>query len=140
MAKEMVFDLAVPYPYLGTSTYMRCPPLVFIFASHELSNFNLVTGEDTQELIMSMNSGVFPPDTGQIRHIDLIEKNDVEKIASIESPPPPPPPLAYFKGYTLPPGNPCEGFTLPPPPADKKRTGPRRKFVHDMVLLKCFFT
>lgn len=25
----------------------------------------------------------------------------------------------------LPPGHPCQGFTLPPPPADKKRTGPR---------------
>ncbi|KAH7315082.1 hypothetical protein KP509_21G033000 [Ceratopteris richardii] len=25
----------------------------------------------------------------------------------------------------LPPGHPCHGFTLPPPPADKKRTGPR---------------
>ncbi|RRT79517.1 hypothetical protein B296_00000827 [Ensete ventricosum] len=25
--------------------------------------------------------------------------------------------------------HPCESFTLPPPPADKKRTGPRRKFV-----------
>ncbi|XP_059301455.1 probable hexosyltransferase MUCI70 [Lycium ferocissimum] len=36
-----------------------------------------------------------------------------------------PPRPVYFKGYTLPPGNPCEGFTLPPPPADKKRTGPR---------------
>lgn len=31
----------------------------------------------------------------------------------------------YFTGYTLPPGNPCEKFVLPPPPADKKRTGPR---------------
>lgn len=31
----------------------------------------------------------------------------------------------YFTGYTLPPGNPCEHFALPPPPADKKRTGPR---------------
>ncbi|KAL8140503.1 hypothetical protein V2J09_006524 [Rumex salicifolius] len=31
----------------------------------------------------------------------------------------------YFTGYALPPGNPCESFTLPPPPADKKRTGPR---------------
>lgn len=46
------------------------------------------------------------------------------------SPPPPPPspppsPPVYFTGYTLPPGNPCEGFTLPPPPADPKRTGPR---------------
>ncbi|KVH77820.1 Protein of unknown function DUF616, partial [Cynara cardunculus var. scolymus] len=37
------------------------------------------------------------------------------------------PPLApnYFTGYSLLPGNPCENFTLPPPPADKKRTGPR---------------
>ena len=36
----------------------------------------------------------------------------------------------YFTGYTLPPGNPCENFALPPPPADKKRTGPRRKSQH----------
>lgn len=28
----------------------------------------------------------------------------------------------------LPPGHPCQGFTLPPPPADKKRTGPRREY------------
>ncbi|KAL2931970.1 Thimet oligopeptidase [Bienertia sinuspersici] len=34
-------------------------------------------------------------------------------------------PRDYFTGYTLPPGNPCERFALPPPPADKKRTGPR---------------
>ncbi|CAL5408809.1 unnamed protein product [Camellia sinensis] len=47
-------------------------------------------------------------------------------------PPPPsplplshPPPPVYFTGYALPSGNPCESFTLPPPPADKKRTGPR---------------
>ncbi|KAL5575407.1 hypothetical protein UlMin_017106 [Ulmus minor] len=37
----------------------------------------------------------------------------------------PPPPPAFFLGYTLPPGHPCNTFTLPPPPADKKRTGPR---------------
>ncbi|CAL0309344.1 unnamed protein product [Lupinus luteus] len=37
----------------------------------------------------------------------------------------PPPPPGYFMGYTLPPGHPCNSFTLPPPPADKKRTGPR---------------
>ncbi|MCI19127.1 hypothetical protein A2U01_0040282, partial [Trifolium medium] len=37
-------------------------------------------------------------------------------------------PTSYFLGYTLPPGHPCNSFTLPPPPADKKRTGPRRKF------------
>ncbi|XP_008442599.2 probable hexosyltransferase MUCI70 [Cucumis melo] len=40
-------------------------------------------------------------------------------------PPPPPPPPALFLGYTLPPGHPCNNFALPPPPADKKRTGPR---------------
>lgn len=91
----------------------------------------MVSGEDAQELVISMNNGVFPPDTGEIRHVNSIEKNNVGQIASIESPPPPP--RAYFKGYTLPPGNPCEGFTLPPPPADKKRTGPRRKFVHGMA-------
>ncbi|XP_052183743.1 probable hexosyltransferase MUCI70 [Diospyros lotus] len=44
---------------------------------------------------------------------------------SILQPPPPPAAPAYFTGYSLPPGNPCESFTLPPPPADKKRTGPR---------------
>lgn len=44
-------------------------------------------------------------------------------------PPPPPPPPSYFLGYHLPPGHPCNSFTLPPPPADKKRTGPRRKFL-----------
>lgn len=41
----------------------------------------------------------------------------------------PPPPPSYFMGYTLPPGHPCNSFTLPPPSADKKRTGPRRKFL-----------
>lgn len=47
---------------------------------------------------------------------------DTEKSANGASPPPAP---ANFLGYTLPPGNPCESFTLPPPPVDKKRTGPR---------------
>ncbi|KAK7246505.1 hypothetical protein RIF29_41374 [Crotalaria pallida] len=37
----------------------------------------------------------------------------------------PPPPPSYFMGYTLPTGHPCNSFTLPPPPADKKRSGPR---------------
>ncbi|GMJ06723.1 MUCILAGE-RELATED 70 [Hibiscus trionum] len=32
---------------------------------------------------------------------------------------------SYFLGYTLPPGHACNTFRLPPPPADKKRTGPR---------------
>ncbi|KAK4421225.1 hypothetical protein Salat_2073000 [Sesamum alatum] len=37
----------------------------------------------------------------------------------------PSPPTVFFTGYKLPPGNPCEHFALPPPPADKKKTGPR---------------
>ncbi|XP_050212496.1 probable hexosyltransferase MUCI70 [Mercurialis annua] len=41
------------------------------------------------------------------------------------APPPPPPSPPYFLGYTLPQGHPCNSFTLPPPPSDKKRTGPR---------------
>ncbi|KAJ8556205.1 hypothetical protein K7X08_022963 [Anisodus acutangulus] len=65
-------------------------------------------GEDLQELNASTKTNV-----GQ-------SALTVQRL-----PPPPPPPPVYFKGYTLPPGNPCEGFTLPPPPADKKRTGPR---------------
>ncbi|KAF5728682.1 F3H9.11 protein isoform 1 [Tripterygium wilfordii] len=36
-----------------------------------------------------------------------------------------PPPPQYFIGYTLPQGHLCNNFTVPPPPADKKRTGPR---------------
>nr|GMC83874.1 uncharacterized protein LOC109158820 [Ipomoea batatas] len=50
------------------------------------------------------------------------KRNSIGGIAASGQPPLPP---VYFTGYTLPPGNPCEGFTLPPPPADKKRTGPR---------------
>ncbi|KAG7598518.1 hypothetical protein ISN44_As06g027570 [Arabidopsis suecica] len=38
---------------------------------------------------------------------------------------PPPPPPTHFLGYSLPQGHPCNSFTLPPPPADRKRTGPR---------------
>ncbi|XP_057463714.1 probable hexosyltransferase MUCI70 isoform X2 [Actinidia eriantha] len=54
---------------------------------------------------------------------DSSTMNNVGSNGSILQPPPPPP--AFFMGYTLPPGNPCESFTLPPPPADKKRIGPR---------------
>ncbi|KAF8413873.1 hypothetical protein HHK36_001867 [Tetracentron sinense] len=34
-------------------------------------------------------------------------------------------PPAVFMGYALPLGHPCETFAFPPPPADKKRIGPR---------------
>jgi len=51
--------------------------------------------------------------------IILSTQNYIERNQSRLQPP------AFFTGYTLPPGNPCETFKLPPPPADKKRTGPR---------------
>ncbi|GAU42915.1 hypothetical protein TSUD_86530 [Trifolium subterraneum] len=41
------------------------------------------------------------------------------KFALVPSPP------SYFLGYHLPPEHPCNSFTLPPPPADRKRIGPR---------------
>ncbi|OIT34111.1 PREDICTED: uncharacterized protein LOC109205137 isoform X1 [Nicotiana attenuata] len=85
-------------------------------------------GEDAQELNASIINSVFTPEAGQkdnSTYIESIERTNVGQSVSIVQPLPPPPPIVYFKGYTLPPGNPCEGFTLPPPPADKKRTGPR---------------
>ncbi|ESQ51975.1 hypothetical protein EUTSA_v10017801mg [Eutrema salsugineum] len=45
----------------------------------------------------------------------------VRKAVKAYRPRPPP----YFHGYKLPQEHPCNRFTLPPPPADKKRTGPR---------------
>ncbi|KAJ8568852.1 hypothetical protein K7X08_032549 [Anisodus acutangulus] len=82
-------------------------------------------GEDAAE----QSNRMFAPETVHkyiFRGIESIKKTNVGRSAStIQPPPPPPPPPVYFQGYTLPPGNPCEGFMLPPPPADKKRTGPR---------------
>ncbi|KAF3649100.1 putative L-type lectin-domain containing receptor kinase VII.1-like isoform 1 [Capsicum annuum] len=83
-------------------------------------------GENAQELNPSLSNRLFNPEAGQkdnSTNIESVERTNVGQSASTVQPPPPPP--VYFKGYTLPPGNPCEGFTLPPPPADKKRTGPR---------------
>lgn len=93
-----------------------------------------LSGGDTQEGVhipsMGLNntsdfihSGYFSPNADQIT-IRIINSSIDQKSTIVQAPPPP----KYFTGYTLPPGNPCETFTLPPPPADKKRTGPRRKF------------
>ncbi|KAL8103732.1 putative hexosyltransferase MUCI70 isoform X1 [Apium graveolens] len=63
-----------------------------------------------------------PNNVDQFIHMELNSstQNDMGKVIAEPLPTP-----VYFKGYTLPPGNPCESFMLPPPPADKKRTGPR---------------
>lgn len=93
---------------------------------NNLSNFGLFLGEDAQvgERIQKIGSGntsnlVYPKYTDSASSL----LSHLGKIIATSPPPP-----AYFTGYTLRPGNPCENFTLPPPPADKKKTGPRRKF------------
>ncbi|KAK1378742.1 Strawberry notch protein [Heracleum sosnowskyi] len=63
-----------------------------------------------------------PNNVDQFIHMELNSSVQSDMGKSIAKPPATP---IYFKGYTLPPGNPCESFTLPPPPADKRRTGPR---------------
>ncbi|KAA8519793.1 hypothetical protein F0562_014117 [Nyssa sinensis] len=83
---------------------------------------------DIPEDNMGRNESIALPNEKEIISFfpDIPEDNmgRNESIA-LPPPPPPPPPSAFFTGYTLPPGNPCESFTLPPPPADKKKTGPR---------------
>ncbi|CAN1810696.1 Probable hexosyltransferase MUCI70 [Linum perenne] len=71
-------------------------------------------GEDAQET-EEVQTISFNPNITNIVHTQ-------NKVANLVLPPPPP---SFFLGYSLPPGHPCNAFTLPPPPADKKRTGPR---------------
>ncbi|KAK1420102.1 hypothetical protein QVD17_21433 [Tagetes erecta] len=99
----------------------------------------IAKGEISQKNPPSKRFSGFSPNVDDRRAQDLNSAlmGDQMKVTLYEhsrtvshlSPPPPtaasPPPPAYFTGYTLPPGNPCETFTLPPPPADKKKTGPR---------------
>ncbi|XP_022845949.1 uncharacterized protein LOC111368754 [Olea europaea var. sylvestris] len=87
-------------------------------------------GEDSQEPIlsnMSIKSALISREKDSHTAAFSSNVNNVVGNANLDPlplPPYPPPPV-YFTGYILPPGNPCEGFTLPPPPADRKRTGPR---------------
>ncbi|KVH96997.1 Protein of unknown function DUF616 [Cynara cardunculus var. scolymus] len=68
-------------------------------------------------------------DSSLMNHETRITLDDDKRITAAPPPPPPPQPPpsppAYFTGYTLPPDHFCETFKMPPPPADKKRTGPR---------------
>ncbi|PPS01316.1 hypothetical protein GOBAR_AA19374 [Gossypium barbadense] len=74
---------------------------------------------------LPLNSSETPP-MNEVQTVGIVNRVsfpiDVERTEVRVMPPPPP---SYFLGYTLPPGHPCNSFTLPPPPADKKRTGPR---------------
>lgn len=119
-----------------------------VFVIHFLLNnliiIELVLGEDARENNIkhiqfnnTIDYGGFSPISveNETVKVDVTSETNIGEVSAISdqliSPPPPPPPPAppavYFTGYTLPPGNPCEGFTLPPPSADPKRTGPRRK-------------
>ncbi|KAL3820476.1 hypothetical protein ACJIZ3_006381 [Penstemon smallii] len=85
---------------------------------NNFQNVNIQPGTISEEKD-SMNRSFSP-------HVMEVE-GSVNETLPPPLPPPayPPPTPTYFSGYVLPPGNPCEHFTLPPPPADKKRTGPR---------------
>ncbi|KAI3800399.1 hypothetical protein L1987_28489 [Smallanthus sonchifolius] len=100
----------------------------------------IARGEINQKNTSSIRFSGFSPRIDERRDQELdsalmnermkITLYDDRRVVSHPPPPPPiaahtPPPPAYFTGYTLPPGNPCETFKLPPPPADKKKTGPR---------------
>lgn len=95
-----------------------------------------VAGENAGESVVqriSIHSGPTTSAEKNTSNTFSFQGIKVERSAIANAPPTPPPPLyqappAFFTGYSLPPGNPCETFALPPPPADKKRTGPRRKF------------
>ncbi|KAF1861995.1 hypothetical protein Lal_00026499 [Lupinus albus] len=86
----------------------------------------MAKGEDSQEgngvQSISVDDRVSIPDS-----LSLISTaaNAIGLSTNLALPSFPPPPRSYFLGYHLPPGHPCNSFTLPPPPADKKRTGPR---------------
>ncbi|XP_061358648.1 probable hexosyltransferase MUCI70 [Gastrolobium bilobum] len=79
-------------------------------------------GEDTPEVntvqSISVNESMSIIDSPS----EISMANAIGLTTNLALPPPPP---SYFLGYHLPPGHPCNSFTLPPPPADKKRTGPR---------------
>ncbi|XP_071714578.1 probable hexosyltransferase MUCI70 isoform X2 [Rutidosis leptorrhynchoides] len=94
------------------------------------SSLGVFEGEMNQKATLSVSFPGFSPiiDENRPRELDTRLNNNQMKITvnhnnnQVEPHLPPP---VYFTGYTLPPGNPCATFTLPPPPADKKRTGPR---------------
>ncbi|XP_073159383.1 probable hexosyltransferase MUCI70 [Henckelia pumila] len=99
-------------------------------------------GEDVQLAVIPNISIEFGTISKQKETISKQKENDsvdvtfspqieeVQVIANVTIQPPsllptPVTPSVFFTGYKLPPGNPCEHFALPPPPADKKRIGPR---------------
>ena len=59
-------------------------------------------------------------------------KDRISRMPSPPPPPPSPPPCFNDNPYNpldppIPDDHPCANFTIPPPPSDKKRSGPRRE-------------
>ena len=92
---------------------------------HNACGYGLPSGEDSQEgngiQGISVNESM---SIGDSSSLISTAANAMGLAANLVLPPPPP---SYFTGYHLPEGHPCNSFTLPPPPSDPKRTGPRRK-------------
>ncbi|QCD76762.1 uncharacterized protein LOC114186860 [Vigna unguiculata] len=80
-------------------------------------------GEDSQEGNGVRNNIKVNESTSIGDSPSVISTSNILGLSTVLVLPPSPP--SYFLGYILPPGHPCNSFTLPPPPADKKRTGPR---------------
>uniref|UniRef100_A0A1J3IVM8 TOD1/MUCI70 glycosyltransferase-like domain-containing protein n=1 Tax=Noccaea caerulescens TaxID=107243 RepID=A0A1J3IVM8_NOCCA len=80
---------------------VQVPPSLHFNGSSVVNHSNMLPTNEDQNL--------------NIRNISFLGTNVIMT---------PPPPM-HFLGYTLPQGHPCNSFTLPPPPADRKRTGPR---------------
>ncbi|KAL0310643.1 UNVERIFIED_CONTAM: hypothetical protein Sangu_2359000 [Sesamum angustifolium] len=82
-------------------------------------------GEDARESITrNVNIAPGPISEEKVSIIGAPPSQIIEMEGSVNATPLSPP-TVFFTGYKLPPGNPCEHFALPPPPADKKKTGPR---------------
>ncbi|KAM7506075.1 hypothetical protein LguiB_004979 [Lonicera macranthoides] len=130
--KEKVFHWIckfAPHKKVGMPLLFAVFALVFgrvLYVGKEkennLSKYGLVFGEDAQigERIQKIESGnisdlVYPKNTDFASSL----LSNLRNIITLSHPPP-----SYFTEYTLRPGNPCENFTLPPPPADKKKTRP----------------
>ncbi|KAK8993365.1 hypothetical protein V6N11_033466 [Hibiscus sabdariffa] len=76
-------------------------------------------------LVLYVGKGEDHQESDHVRISNRIRSSLAVSVKENEVRAMPPPPPSYFLGYTLPPGHPCNTFSLPPPPADKKRTGPR---------------
>ncbi|CAN1129567.1 Probable hexosyltransferase MUCI70 [Linum perenne] len=102
--------------YIGKGCSTECQQsCLFIREKDSFIYIGLREGEDTHEGDQGPILSILPNITSTVYKQNI--------ITALVLPTPPSP--SYFTGYNLPPRHPCNSFTLPPPPADKRRTGPR---------------